>query len=78
MTSPQAPAFPSLLEHAHRGIQTNPRARGLTKREAFAACALQGILSSGRRRGRTPSHDAAEAVKAADALIDALNDNDKP
>lgn len=46
--------------------------RGLTKREYFAAAALKGLLAC-------PDVDAAAddlaglAIKAADALIDALN-----
>ena len=41
---------------------------GLTKREYFAAIALQGILSQEFSR-----HAATWAVEYADALIDALN-----
>jgi hypothetical protein len=44
--------------------------RGLTKREFFAALALAGILAA---TATTLEVDAAHAVKAADALIDALN-----
>jgi hypothetical protein len=43
---------------------------GLTKREYFAAVALQGILSQDDSR---PSDAATWAVEYADALIDALN-----
>ena len=43
---------------------------GLTKREYFAAIALQGILSQDDSR---PSDAANWAVEYADALIDALN-----
>jgi hypothetical protein len=46
------------------------RANGLTKREYFAAIALQGILSQHDSR---PSYAATLAVEYADALIDALN-----
>ncbi len=42
---------------------------GLTKRELFAAMALQGLLANPEQG----SGLAAEAVKAADALIDVLN-----
>jgi hypothetical protein len=45
--------------------------KGLTKREYFAALAMQGILSLG---GETPLVlDARSAVEAADALIEELN-----
>lgn len=45
---------------------------GLTKREYFAANALRGLLSEWPH---TSSHEslARDAVKFADALIDALN-----
>ena len=43
---------------------------GLTKREYFAAIALQGILSQHDSR---PTYTATLAVEYADALIDALN-----
>lgn len=45
---------------------------GLTKREYFAAIALQGLLSNTNNR-RNPIH-AKEAVRLADALIKALNE----
>ena len=43
---------------------------GLTKREYFAAIALQGILS---QDDNGPTDAATWAVEYADALIDALN-----
>jgi hypothetical protein len=43
---------------------------GLTKREYFAAMAMQGILSQHDSR---PSYTATLAVEYADALIAALN-----
>ncbi|MGJ3253832.1 MAG: hypothetical protein ACFE0J_22265 [Elainellaceae cyanobacterium] len=43
---------------------------GITKREYFAAMALQGMLASGCQ---TRYLTAKGAVEAADALIDALN-----
>lgn len=45
---------------------------GLTKREYFAAMALQGIISA-PVEGDTISSDATDAVAYADALIEALN-----
>ena len=45
---------------------------GLTKREYFAAMALQGLVS--KVNHLTPMEDVAiKAVKAADALIEELN-----
>lgn len=43
---------------------------GLTKREYFAALALQGLLSG--PKNESPGTAAARAVQCADALIDAL------
>lgn len=48
---------------------------GLTKREYFAAAALQGLLANETHRLRTCANDgtvADEALKQADALIKAL------
>ena len=44
---------------------------GLTKREYFAALALQGLLA----HGNTLDEATEWAVYAADYLIEALNDN---
>jgi len=44
---------------------------GLTKREYFAAMAMQGILSDTADRGE--NYVAIQSVKIADALIEALN-----
>lgn len=48
---------------------------GLTKREYFAAMALQGLLANeARSLGYTTYYSfAAKAAKAADDLIEALN-----
>ena len=48
-----------------KGIYYNHR--GLTKREYFAAAALQGLIVKGYEAA------ARDAVRYADALIDALN-----
>ncbi|MEE8299476.1 MAG: hypothetical protein V3R67_08880 [Thermodesulfobacteriota bacterium] len=46
---------------------------GLTKREHFAAMAMQGLISSCDQAGEWTGHDCArEAVEAADALLKAL------
>lgn len=51
---------------------------GLTKREYFAACALQGVLTKeeARNTGVTYSEFALDAVRFADALIKALNNGE--
>jgi hypothetical protein len=46
--------------------------QGLTKREFFAAMALQGLYANSDNNN-TIDEDAMVAVKAADALIAALN-----
>lgn len=51
---------------------------GLTKRELFAAMAMQGILSD-PYQGGSPETVATKAVAQADALIEALNEGkEKP
>lgn len=46
---------------------------GLTKRELFAAMALQGMQSENPTLGLRPEILAEQAVEMADALIKALN-----
>lgn len=49
-------------------------ARGLTKREYYAAAAMQGILSD-QHNAETPASDIARwSIQCADALIWALGD----
>jgi hypothetical protein len=68
-TNPNDPAF----GHAHVNVETGGfdyTEDGLTKREYFAALALQGILAS---PVRAPDHKAAAlAVTLADDLLEAL------
>ena len=59
------------ITHTNGYIGINP---GLTKREYFAAMALQGMMSSGRV-DVTGDGIAEFAVRQADALIKALNEN---
>ncbi len=60
MTEPNDPAFP-----------TNPDfTNGLTKREYFAAMALQGLLT---RTEYNPGGTLIDAVILADKLIEQLN-----
>lgn len=56
-------------------INTNDRISTLTKREYFAALAMQGILACPTQYTGSCS---ANALKYADALIEALNKEDKP
>lgn len=62
MTNPNDNAFPN---------SAYPSAAGLTKREYFAAMALQGLHAN--RPYAFTVDNAGESVKAADALIAALN-----
>jgi hypothetical protein len=62
-TEPNAPAFTTSLEQVYQG---------LTKREYFAAMALQGILSNASGI-KDEAHWCKFAVIYADALIAELN-----
>jgi predicted DNA-binding WGR domain protein len=65
-TASQSPAFPRNYDHQGHN--------GLTKREYFAACAMQGILASWGQHDVTAFEDiAADAVLAAEKLMEALN-----
>lgn len=46
---------------------------GLSKREYFAAAALQGMLASGDGEEEHPTRIAEYAVECADALLKALS-----
>jgi hypothetical protein len=48
---------------------------GLTKREYFAAMAMQGLLSAYYGNELYPTRFANDSVDMADALITALNEN---
>lgn len=51
---------------------------GLTKREHFAALAMQGLLASCNYNGvHSMNECASNSVAAADALIEALNEEPK-
>jgi vacuolar-type H+-ATPase catalytic subunit A/Vma1 len=63
-TNPNDSAFP--VDSGEMGMT-----EGLTKREYFAAMAMQGILSSSADRGT--SAVAKNAVEFADALMEKLN-----
>jgi hypothetical protein len=55
------------IHNSEQGVQD-----GLTKREYFAAMAMQGIMSYPRMQ-QTNEKEAAFCVAMADALIEALN-----
>ena len=68
MKNAEQSAFP----HAY----PEPYVPGLTKREHFAAMAMQGILQSASIQGLATEHEYARwSVEQADALLAAL---DKP
>ena len=50
---------------------------GLTKREYFAAMAMQGMLAQGKNNHYTVQL-AEDAVIIANALVEALNNKDNP
>jgi len=55
------------------GLQTVVEFNGLTKREYFAAMAMQGLLASAKDIIYPIIRVAKDAVDYADALIDELN-----
>ena len=57
--------------YSQSGVELN---KGLTKREYFAAMALQGMLASANNTLFDYETIATHSVKHADALINALND----
>jgi hypothetical protein len=73
MIDPNSAAFPSLGQH--------PFSIGLTKRDHFAAVALQGILAhEGPSHPENPDamdNDISRAIAYADALISGLNKSAK-
>lgn len=69
------PAFPVALDD-FRDFEHHP-ALGLTKREYFAAIAMQGIVASSvTTEAYTISAMARDSVRLADALLAALENED--
>ena len=64
------PASGFAVQFADKSTFVSP---GLTKREYFAAMAMHSALSDAHISKFSPSFIADEAVKQADALIEALN-----
>ena len=69
MTHGQESAFPEVQELP----QFNHHSYGLTKREYFAAIAMQGILSNAHSHSLSRKEVAISSVEMADALIEELN-----
>ncbi len=70
------PVGADVLEKHSQGYFKNagePKPFGLTKREQFAAMALQGLLANPDNLDYTRDETASLAIGAADALINALN-----
>ena len=65
MNNGNAPAYPIHVECPRTGPWTE---YGLTKREEFAAMAMQGMCGDPGRRGPIEAY-ARDAVKFADALL---------
>ena len=75
MTNANDPVTPHLTYNTTSG-HANGFMKGLTKREHFAAMAMQGILSNSEGWDNTGTHlryVSNMATKYADALIEALN-----
>ena len=72
MTNPNDPAFVKTAEACDDGFHSAVVRSGLTKREYFAAMAMQGLL---RSNYGVIEHaiGASDAMKCADALIKELN-----
>ena len=64
------PAFPHLLTECQ--TRESEHYRGLSKRELFAALAMQGILAAGSEHRVTTANAVDWAVQHADALLAAL------
>lgn len=65
--------YPNDGAFAHGGCDTASEQYGLSKREYFAAIALQGLIASNTEESVANELEAL-AVAHADSLIDCLND----
>ena len=73
MSDGNEPEFAGPAEwHPLHGMQIGSSA-GLTKRELFAAMAMQGMCADPDRKGEF-EHYAIDAVRMADALLAALEE----
>jgi len=75
MTKKDEMAFPcqSRWDAGNESMDLYSDATGLTKREYFAAMAMQGFAAAPEGENTTIEGVAKYSVKWADALIDALN-----
>lgn len=62
------PAYPTIIERDHPMGPIAVKCGGLTKREAFAMAAMQGLLAYGIDTGNY-AQLASDAIKHADALL---------
>lgn len=80
-TEPNHPSNPTEngLIYDHSGSCINKENVGLTKREHFAAIAMQGLLSNNSvyQGYSTPQQQAELSLAHADALIEALNKDEQ-
>lgn len=79
MTNPNDLAYPIVHQSPEREFETQFH-NGLTKREYFAAMAMQGILSNSpdwEDSDRCLKWVSESSAKYADALIEALNKTEK-
>lgn len=75
-TNPNEPINPVELQHQDHEMLAKDygQFKGLTKREYFAAMAMQGLLVNGMQLGMTHEEEISkQAVVYADALISELN-----
>jgi hypothetical protein len=66
------------VEWVSRIISQTQAANGLTKREFFAALAMQGMIAGSQGLRITVSEFAKQSVLLADALIAELNKAERP
>jgi hypothetical protein len=72
MSNANEPAFPTSVQRGQSGEYWTEDEGGVTKRELFAAMAMQGMLADPNIRGdisELPGVVAAESVAFADALL---------
>jgi len=76
MNNGDKPAMPISEEETDRIVESIQIFTGLTKREHFAAMAMQGIVVNAGRNGyefHQPNNLAEQCVQLADALLEELN-----
>ena len=79
MNNGDKPASPSEVKYhdGQRGVDVHEFNSGMSKREAFAMAAMQGLVAGDPAGKMSPRGIAENSVLLADALLAALeNDND--